>query len=83
MGAWWAVNFAWGDALFLCASQRSADWFAAVHMPTYLYFFNYELLVIKLFDPLLGVFHASELLFVFDLKSYDGVPLPVRIDFDC
>lgn len=72
------MNAAFGDADFQCATQRSANWLSDANMPTFIYYFAYELPVVRLFDPTIGVCHASELLFVFDLESYDGIPLPVR-----
>ena len=67
---WWAVSHVIGDAAMSCAVRRSARWLTgrANAEPVYPYFFQHELEVVKLFVPYKGVFHGSELAFVFDLK---------------
>jgi para-nitrobenzyl esterase len=66
---WWALTHVIGDAAMSCAARRSGRWLnAAGTGPVYIYFFQHELEVIKLFVPDYGVCHASDVAMVFNLK---------------
>jgi para-nitrobenzyl esterase len=66
---WWALAHVIGDAAMSCAARRSGRWLnAAGTGPVYIYFFQHELEVIKLFVPDYGVCHGSDIAMVFNLK---------------
>ena len=67
---WWAVSHVIGDAAMTCPARRTSQWLTGRQNAdnVYEYFFQHELEVIKWFVPYKGVCHASELIFVFDLK---------------
>jgi len=64
---WWCVATMLGDAGITCPTRATATALTAKGMPYYRYFFQHELEVVKDFVPNKGVFHGSELVFVFDI----------------
>ena len=63
------------DYAMACPARRTARWLGP-DTASFLYLWTHEVDVAKL-DPSLGVFHGSELLFVFDTKTFDDIPLPL------
>eukprot|EP01089_Gocevia_fonbrunei_P005857 TRINITY_DN16354_c0_g1_i1.p1 TRINITY_DN16354_c0_g1~~TRINITY_DN16354_c0_g1_i1.p1 ORF type:complete len:141 (+),score=25.55 TRINITY_DN16354_c0_g1_i1:376-798(+) len=66
----------------VCPARRSARWLTAKNeqgksSEVFLYSFNHVIDEVAIIKPNLGVFHGSELLFVFDLPSgvYDDIPI--------
>lgn len=64
---WWCVATMLGDAGMTCPTRATAFALNAKGMPYYRYFFQHELEVVKDFVKDKGVFHGSELVFVFDI----------------
>ncbi len=64
---WWCVATMLGDAGITCPTRATASVLTAKGMPYYRYFFQHELKVVKDFVPNKGVFHGSELVFVFNI----------------
>eukprot|EP01090_Pellita_catalonica_P013810 TRINITY_DN3357_c0_g2_i1.p1 TRINITY_DN3357_c0_g2~~TRINITY_DN3357_c0_g2_i1.p1 ORF type:complete len:138 (-),score=19.15 TRINITY_DN3357_c0_g2_i1:104-517(-) len=61
-----------------CPARRTARWLTAAGKNVYLYFFTHVIEEVNLVDPSIGVFHGSELLFVWDVPNglYDWI-IPV------
>jgi len=64
---WWAAVEIWSDHNMICPARRTAQWISELQSPVFLYFFTHEILEVQILDPYLGVFHASELPFVFNV----------------
>jgi carboxylesterase type B len=64
----WAAVDAFGDVAMTCPARETARLLSAAGVDVYLYFFVHELNVLRLLGKHddLGVFHGSELFFVFD-----------------
>eukprot|EP01129_Flabellula_baltica_P010487 TRINITY_DN4438_c0_g1_i1.p1 TRINITY_DN4438_c0_g1~~TRINITY_DN4438_c0_g1_i1.p1 ORF type:complete len:564 (-),score=93.61 TRINITY_DN4438_c0_g1_i1:2-1669(-) len=79
--SWEALTYIVTDGYMSCAARRSARWLTNGGQPIYLYHFTHVIDVIKYFRPSYGVFHGSDLAFVWDIKSftYDGTDLPILL----
>ena len=76
-----------------CPARRSARWLTNGNIPVYLYHFTHVIDAVEFFDSSLGVFHGSELVFVWyltnyflihrDLKvyTYDGLEIPLPLTY--
>jgi para-nitrobenzyl esterase len=65
-----ALSEVFTDFAFACPARRTARWLTNASIPTYLYQFTHELDEINIFDPsFFGVFHSSELFFVFNIPD--------------
>ena len=78
---WWAASFVITDSIMECPARRTAKWLLKHTSDVFLYYFTREIEAVKLFKPTLGVFHASELIFVWDVISYpeDGINIPLPL----
>ena len=64
--AWWALSAMLTDADMACPARRSARWLSNLGLDVYLYQFTHQWILTYLVPKPLGVFHGSELPFVFD-----------------
>eukprot|EP01120_Amphizonella_sp_Union-15-10_P001841 TRINITY_DN11986_c0_g1_i1.p1 TRINITY_DN11986_c0_g1~~TRINITY_DN11986_c0_g1_i1.p1 ORF type:complete len:525 (-),score=65.73 TRINITY_DN11986_c0_g1_i1:51-1625(-) len=72
---WYALSFIFRDQFMTCPARRTARWFSP-YVDVYLYFFTHPIESIIKIDPYIGVFHGSELGFVFNVPDgiYSGLP---------
>ena len=75
---WWSASFLIGDMLMDCAARRTARWLSARpggnrSAPTFLYHFERKLALTDAVEAVkrapYGVFHGSELAFVFHIEE--------------
>lgn len=59
---WFAIQAILTHETFTCAGRRNARWMAP-HTPVFHYEFQQTVGIIDIFAPMVGVFHASELVF--------------------
>lgn len=68
---WWAASHILGDSQMSCAARRTARWIEAAGGTPFLYFLTHKLAVVDAVEfkskKPLGVFHGTDLLFVFKL----------------
>ena len=79
---WHAAAAIITDGDMVCPARRTARWLTTKNQQgksseVFLYSFNHVISEIAIFEPDYGVFHGSELLFVFDLPSwvYNDIPI--------
>jgi para-nitrobenzyl esterase len=76
---WWAAVDLFTDAFFTCPARRTARFVSGAGASVYLYHWTWELLYVRPFDKQIGVFHGSEIPFVFQ-DDLALVP-PIETDF--
>ena len=62
---WTAATQAFGDEAMSCPARETARLLSDAGIPTYLYFLNHELLLVKLAKPSFGVCHGCDLIYTF------------------
>jgi len=74
---WTAATAIIADSDFSCPARRTARWLTSAGINVYLYFFTHVIEEIAIFEPSFGVFHGSELFFVFNVPDgfYDYIPV--------
>ena len=63
--AWFAATRAFGDEAMSCPARETARLLTKAGGKAYLYFLNHVLLLVQLADPDIGVFHGTDLIYVF------------------
>ena len=63
--SWQAAVQAFGDEAMSCPARETARLMSEAGIDAYLYFLTHELKLISLFDKKLGVFHGTDLVYVF------------------
>ena len=63
--AWFAATRAFGDEAMSCPARETARLLTKAGGKAYLYFLNHILLLVHLADPDIGVFHGTDLIYVF------------------
>ena len=89
LSPWWTAVQIITDSFMACPSRAFVRALTAPadSAPTYLYQFTHVIDEVKLFDKFLGVFHGSEMIFVFNLRDGivplpDHVPIPIVLSLE-
>ena len=76
-GPWWEATYIVGDSYMSCPARQTARWISAIPgNKAFLYYWDYLLLEFRP-DLFLGVFHGSEIPFVFNDETglYGDIPV--------
>eukprot|EP01130_Rhizamoeba_saxonica_P017270 TRINITY_DN8308_c0_g1_i1.p1 TRINITY_DN8308_c0_g1~~TRINITY_DN8308_c0_g1_i1.p1 ORF type:complete len:505 (-),score=106.48 TRINITY_DN8308_c0_g1_i1:1074-2588(-) len=74
---WFALTSIFGDISFTCPAFYTANILSS-YVPVYSYYFVHEIDAVSKYSPYLGVFHGSELGFVFNKRNpvFSDAPVP-------
>jgi para-nitrobenzyl esterase len=79
---WWAATEVITDSFMACPARATARAVSKKNQLVFLYQFTHAIDEVKTFDKYLGVFHASELIFIYALRDGfvflpDHIPIPI------